>query len=87
MNMWQLTYSQFDKHSDHKHNTDLHGKLSTKLLVQAANEKTKFMFKSCCPEKLKKKKNSQSLSRKKNYPEATLKLKVLEQSSLLYQKT
>ena len=67
----------------------MHGKLSTKLLVQAANEKTKFMFKSCCPEKLKKKKkkNSQSLSRKKNYPEASLKLKVLEQSSLLYQKT
>ena len=64
----------------------MHEKLSTKLLVQAANEKTKFMFKSCCPEKLKKK-NSQSLSRKKNYPEVSLKLKVLEQSSLLYQKT
>ena len=65
----------------------MHGKLSTKLLVQAANEKTKLMFKSCCPEKLKKKKKKKSLTRKKTNPEASLKLKVLEQSSLLYQKT
>ena len=50
MNKWQLTYSQFNKLGDYKHKIDLHGKLSTKLLVQAANKKTQFMFMIDWPE-------------------------------------
>ena len=34
----------FDKISDHKHDICLCGKLSTKLLAEAANKNTKLMF-------------------------------------------
>ena len=34
----------FDQISDHKHNTYFNTKLSAKLLVQTANENTKFKF-------------------------------------------
>ena len=60
----QLPYTRFDQISDHKHEIHLYGKLSTKLLMQAANESTEFMltktgglpflmygFRSGCPEK------------------------------------
>ena len=40
----QLPYMQFNQISDHKHDIYLYGKLSTKLLAQAAYENTKFMF-------------------------------------------
>ena len=61
---------RFDQISDHKHDIYLHGKLSsnlklpTKLLAQAVNKNTKFVFtktgwfflkygsRSGCPEKL-----------------------------------
>ena len=35
---------QFDQISDHKHDIYLHGKLSAKLLAQAANKNAKPMF-------------------------------------------
>ena len=40
----QLPHTRFDQISDHKHDIYLHGKLSTELLLQAANKNTKFMF-------------------------------------------
>ena len=36
--------TKFDPISDHSHDINLHGNLSTKLLAQEANKNTKFMF-------------------------------------------
>ena len=41
---YQLPNTQLDQISDHKHGISLHGKLFTKLLAQAANKNTKFVF-------------------------------------------
>ena len=41
---YQLPNTRLDQTSDHKHDISLYGKLFTKLLVQAANKNTKFMF-------------------------------------------
>ena len=41
---YQLLHVQFDHISDHKHDIYFYRKLSTKLLAQAANKNTKFMF-------------------------------------------
>ena len=38
---YQLPHARFDQISDHKHDIYLYGKLSTKLLTQAANKNTK----------------------------------------------
>ena len=35
---------RFDQISNHKHDIYLYGKLSTKLLVQAANKNTKILY-------------------------------------------
>ena len=40
----QLPHVQFDQISDHKHDIYFYRQLSTKLLAQAANKNTKFMF-------------------------------------------
>ena len=54
---YQLSHAQFDQINDHKHDTFLYGKLSTKLLARAANINAKFMLikartvESDCPEK------------------------------------
>ena len=42
--MYQLPHAQFDQISDHKHAIYLYEKLSTKLLAQAVNKNTKFIF-------------------------------------------
>ena len=39
---YQLSRTQFDQISDHKHGIYLYGKLSTKLLAQPANESNKL---------------------------------------------
>ena len=39
---YQLLYAPFDQISDHKY--DIYGNQSTKLLEQAANKNSKFMF-------------------------------------------
>ena len=41
---YQLPDTRFDQISDHKHDIYLYGKLSTKLLAQAANKNTKLVF-------------------------------------------
>ena len=41
---YQLPYTWFDQISDHKHGIYLYGKLSAKVLVEAADKNTKFMF-------------------------------------------
>lgn len=41
---YQSSHTQFDQVSDHKLDKNLHGKLFTKLLTQAANKNTKFVF-------------------------------------------
>ena len=41
---YSLPHMQFDQISDHKHDIYLHGKLSAKLLAQAANKNAKPMF-------------------------------------------
>ena len=41
---YQLPHTRLDQINDHKHDVFLYGKLSTKLLSQAANKNTKFMF-------------------------------------------
>ena len=41
---YSLPHMQFDQISDHKHDIYLHGKLSAKLLAQAANKNVKPMF-------------------------------------------
>ena len=41
---YQLPHTQFGQINDHKHDIYLYGKLFTKLLGQAANKNTKFMF-------------------------------------------
>ena len=41
---YQFPHMLFDKISDHKHNIYFNRKLSGKLLVQTANENTKFEF-------------------------------------------
>ena len=38
------SHKRFDQISDHKHDIYLYEKLSTKLLVHAANKNIKFMF-------------------------------------------
>ena len=42
---YQLPHTRFDQISDHKHDIYLHVELSTKLLAQTSNKKSKFMFK------------------------------------------
>ena len=41
---YQLPHTRFYQISDPKHDKHLYGKLPTKLLAQAANKNTKFMF-------------------------------------------
>ena len=41
---YQLPHKRFDQISDHKHEIYLYGKISTKLLAQAANKNTNFRF-------------------------------------------
>ena len=41
---YQLSHTWFDQINDRKHEIYLCEKLSNKLLTQAANENTKFMF-------------------------------------------
>ena len=41
---YQLPYTRFDQISDHEHEKYLYGKLFTKLLAEAANKTTEFMF-------------------------------------------
>ena len=41
----QLPHTRFDQISDNKHDIYLYEKLFTKLLAQAVNKNTKFMFK------------------------------------------
>ena len=41
---YKLSHPGFGQINDHKHDIYLHGKLSTKLLAQAANKNSKFMF-------------------------------------------
>ena len=41
---YQLPHTQFDQISDHKHDIYLYGKLFPKLLAQAANKNTNFIF-------------------------------------------
>ena len=41
---YQLSHMQFNQISDHKDDIYLNGKLYTKLLGQAVNKNTKFMF-------------------------------------------
>ena len=41
---YQLPHTRVDQISDHKHDIYLYGKLLTKLLPQAANKNTNFMF-------------------------------------------
>ena len=41
---YQLSHTRFDQISSHKHDRHLNGKLSTKILAQAANKNIKFMF-------------------------------------------
>ena len=61
-----LPHTRFDEISDHEHDIYLNGKLSTKLLAQAASKNSKFMytktgrlisskygFRSDCPENSK----------------------------------
>ena len=61
---YQFPCTRFDQISNHKHDIYLYGKLSNRLLAQAANKNTKFMFtktgwllffkygfRSDCPEK------------------------------------
>ena len=40
----QLPHMQFNQISDYKHDIYLYGKLSTKLLAQAADKNTTLMF-------------------------------------------
>ena len=42
---YQVPYTRFDQISDHKHDTYLTRKLSSKLLVQAANKNTSCLQK------------------------------------------
>ena len=42
---YQLPHKRFDQISDHKHDIYLYVELSTKLLAQTPNKKSKFMFK------------------------------------------
>ena len=44
MNNYQLPHAQFDQTSDQKHNINLYGKLSTKLLAQAAKKSSKSIL-------------------------------------------
>ena len=41
---YQLPHTRFDEISDHIHDIYLYRMLSTKLIAQAANKNTKFMF-------------------------------------------
>ena len=41
---YQLPHTRFDQISNHKHDIHLYGKLSPKLLEQAASKNTKFML-------------------------------------------
>ena len=44
VNNEQLPHKRFDQISDHKCDIYVYGKVITKLLAQAANKNTKFMF-------------------------------------------
>ena len=41
---YQVPHMRFDQISNHKHDIYLYGKLSAKLLVQAANKNTKILY-------------------------------------------
>ena len=45
---YQLLHTQFDQISDYKHDIYLYGKISTKLLAQAANENTRISRSEIC---------------------------------------
>ena len=72
----QLPDTRFDQISDHKPGICLYGKLCAKLIAQAPNKNTKFLFTKTellkygfrrdCPEKFK---TNTSVGLKSNFPE------------------